>query len=101
MIGGWIELRNEELREFDTSLHIIIMKSRTVGWAGHAVCMERTAYRILVRNPERGSLSLVSTTIEDLLERKNSGSGLQKRDYGRKGSAALTMRKPSIRKSWH
>jgi hypothetical protein len=31
---------------------------------------------------ERGSLSLVSTT-EELLERKNSGFGLEKRDYGR------------------
>jgi hypothetical protein len=26
--------------------------------------------------------------------------GLENRDYGRKGSAALTMRHPSIRKSW-
>jgi hypothetical protein len=39
---------------------------------------------------ERGPLSLVST-IEELLERKSSGSGLENRDYGRKGSAALTM----------
>jgi hypothetical protein len=28
-------------------------------------------------------------------------SGLENRDYGRRGSAALTMRHPSIRKSWH
>jgi hypothetical protein len=27
--------------------------------------------------------------------------GLEKRDYGRRGSAALTTRHPSIRKSWH
>jgi hypothetical protein len=33
---------------------------------------------------EQGSLSLVST-IEDLLERKSSGSGLGNRDYGRSG----------------
>jgi hypothetical protein len=26
---------------------------------------------------------------------------LENRDYGRKGCAALTMRHPSIRKSWH
>jgi hypothetical protein len=32
---------------------------------------------------ERGSLSLVST-IEELLERKSSGSGLENRDYGRR-----------------
>jgi hypothetical protein len=33
--------------------------------------------------PERGSLSLVST-IEELLERKNSGSGLESGEYGRR-----------------
>jgi hypothetical protein len=49
---------------------------------------------------ERGPLSLVST-IEELLERKSSGSGLESRDYDRRGSAALTTRHPSIRKSWH
>jgi hypothetical protein len=32
---------------------------------------------------ERGPLSLVSTT-EELLERKSSGSDIEKRDYGRK-----------------
>jgi hypothetical protein len=44
-----------------------------------------------------GPLNLVSTT-EELLERKSSGSCLEIRDYGRRGSAALTMRHPSIRK---
>jgi hypothetical protein len=33
--------------------------------------------------PERGPLSLVSTT-EELLERKHRGFGLEKRDYGRR-----------------
>jgi hypothetical protein len=47
---------------------------------------------------ERGPLSLVSTT-EELLGRKSSGSGLEIRDYSRRGSAALTTRHPSIRKS--
>jgi hypothetical protein len=28
-------------------------------------------------------------------------SGLENRDYGRRGSAALTMQHPSLRKSWH
>jgi hypothetical protein len=46
---------------------------------------------------ERGPLSLVST-MEELLGRKNSGSGLENRDYGRRRSAALTTRHPSIRK---
>jgi hypothetical protein len=40
-------------------------------------------------------------TIEKLLKRKSSGSGLEIRDYGRRGSAALTTRHPSIRKSWY
>jgi hypothetical protein len=46
---------------------------------------------------ERGPLNLVSTT-EELLERKSSGSDAEKRDYGRRGSAALTTQHPSIRK---
>jgi hypothetical protein len=46
---------------------------------------------------ERGSLSLVSTTAE-LLERKNSGSGFENRDYSRRGSAALATRNPAIHK---
>jgi hypothetical protein len=49
---------------------------------------------------ERGPLSLVSTT-EELLDRKSSGSGLEHWDYGGRGSALLTTRHPSIRKSWH
>jgi hypothetical protein len=48
---------------------------------------------------ERGPPSLVST-IEELLERKSSGCGLENRDYGPRGFAALTMRHPSIRKRW-
>jgi hypothetical protein len=38
---------------------------------------------------ERGPLSLV-ITIEELLERKSTDSGLENRDYGRTGTAALT-----------
>jgi hypothetical protein len=49
---------------------------------------------------EWGPLILVST-IEELLERKSSGSGLENRDYSCRGSASLTTRHPSIRKSWH
>jgi hypothetical protein len=33
------------------------------------------------------------STIEELLGRKSSGSGVENRDYGRRGSAALT--------TWH
>jgi hypothetical protein len=49
---------------------------------------------------ERGPLSLVSIT-EELLERNNSSSDLENLDYGRRGSVALTMRHPSVRRSWH
>jgi hypothetical protein len=49
---------------------------------------------------ERGPLSLMST-IQELLERKSSGSGLENRDYGRRGSTALITRHPSIHKGWH
>jgi hypothetical protein len=44
---------------------------------------------------ERGPLSLVSTT-EELLGRKRSGSGLETREYGRRGSAVLTTRHLSL-----
>jgi hypothetical protein len=49
---------------------------------------------------ERGPVSLVSK-IEELLDRKSRGSGLEIRDYGRRGSTALSTRLPSILKSWH
>jgi hypothetical protein len=40
---------------------------------------------------EQGPLSLVST-VEELLGMKRSGFGLENRDYGRRGSDALTTR---------
>jgi hypothetical protein len=43
---------------------------------------------------ERSPLNLVST-IEQLLERKSSGSGLKNREYSRRGSAELTTLHPS------
>jgi hypothetical protein len=43
---------------------------------------------------ERDPLSLVSK-IEELLERKSSGSGLEISDYGHRVSATLTRRYPS------
>jgi hypothetical protein len=42
---------------------------------------------------KRGPLSLMST-IEELLGRKISGSSLENRKYGRKGSVVLTMQHP-------
>jgi hypothetical protein len=41
---------------------------------------------------KRGPLSLVST-IEELLERKSSGSGLKNRDYNRTDPKTLYIRK--------
>jgi hypothetical protein len=40
---------------------------------------------------ERGPLSLV-TTIDELLERKISDSGIENRDYDHRGSATLNTR---------
>jgi hypothetical protein len=40
---------------------------------------------------ERGPLSLVST-IEELLERKRSGFGLESREYGRRNPSQTTWR---------
>jgi hypothetical protein len=48
---------------------------------------------------ERGPPSLVTTT-EELLDRRSSGSGLENRDYDRRGFAALTTRHLSIHESW-
>jgi hypothetical protein len=49
---------------------------------------------------EQGPLSLVST-IEELLRRNGSGSGLENREYGHRGYCALSALHPSMRKSWH
>jgi hypothetical protein len=45
---------------------------------------------------ERGPLNLVSI-IEELLERKSSGSGLENGDYGHRGSAAITSPTSGVR----
>jgi hypothetical protein len=53
--GEGRKLRNEELRDLDSSPSIIrIIKSRRMRWAGHVARMEekRNAYRLLVRKPE-------------------------------------------------
>jgi hypothetical protein len=59
----------------------------------------RSQFFLEVVGLERGPLSLVST-IEELLGRKSSGSGLERREYGRR--IRHTERgAPSISKSWH
>jgi hypothetical protein len=65
--GSWLQIQRSE---FDSGLYQIFWE---VGL-------------------ERGPLSLVST-IEELLDRKSSGSGLKIREYGRRGSVTLT--------TWH
>jgi hypothetical protein len=39
--------------------------------------------------------------LRSYLKEKSSDSGLENGDYGRWGTAALTTRHPSIRRSWH
>jgi hypothetical protein len=60
-------------------------------------CEVRTEF-IYIMQKKVDSLCGVSTT-EELLGRKSIASGLENRDYGRRESAALTTRHPSIRKS--
>jgi hypothetical protein len=53
--GGWRKLHNEELHELYSSRSIIIIiKSRSMTWAGHVAQMgeKRNAYGILVGTPE-------------------------------------------------
>jgi hypothetical protein len=55
VMGGWRNLHNEELYNLYSSPRIIIMiKSRTISWAGNVARMaaKRTAYRIPVGKPE-------------------------------------------------
>jgi hypothetical protein len=55
VIGKWIKLHNEELRDLYSSPSIMrIIKLRRMRWAGHAARMgeKRNAYRLLVGKPE-------------------------------------------------
>jgi hypothetical protein len=55
LTGGCRKLHNEELHNLYSSPSIIrVIKSRRMGWAGHASRMgeRRNAYRILVGKPE-------------------------------------------------
>jgi hypothetical protein len=45
--------------------------------------------------------ALCECSSEELCASVPAKSGLENRDYGPKGSAALAMRHSSIRKSWH
>jgi hypothetical protein len=77
--------------------NVIFVKFRNVSWpplwsSGQSSCLpiqrpgfDSRCYQIFseIVGLERGTLSLAST-IEDLLERKSSGSDLENRDYGRR-----------------
>jgi hypothetical protein len=63
--------------------------------ANHPSCVQRSQVRLPVVGLERGSPSLVST-IEELLERNSSGSGLENREYGL-GIYRADRASPSIR----
>jgi hypothetical protein len=55
VIGGWMKLHNEELRDLYSSPSIIrIMKSKKIRWAVHVARMgkKRNAYSLLVGKPE-------------------------------------------------
>jgi hypothetical protein len=69
-----------------------------VYWLGFLVTDPEARVRFL--GQERDPLSLVSTT-EELLGRNSRGSGLEYREYGRRGYAALTTRHLFIREGWH
>jgi hypothetical protein len=61
--------------------------SRQGSWIEiHRSGLDSRHYQKKVVGLERGPLSLVSTT-EKLLGRKNSGSGLENRDYGRRDTS--------------
>jgi hypothetical protein len=91
-----VGLVSDRLCDLNVGLVVRVPGYRSRG-PGSIPCATR--FFLEVMGLERGPLSLVSTT-EKLLERK-SGSSIENRDYGRRGSAALTTRHPSICKSWY
>jgi hypothetical protein len=55
VIGEWKKLKDEELNDLYSSPNIVwVIKSRSLRYAGHVVCMgeRRGAYRVLVGSPE-------------------------------------------------
>jgi hypothetical protein len=84
----------------------VFMLYHLLGWPSSPIIQRRFGTTIsilvffMVIAVVRGPLSLVSAT-EKLLQRKSGGFCLENREYCRRESAALTMRHPSIRKSWH
>jgi hypothetical protein len=74
------------------------MEYRLLQWAGYVITVKvkRNNYRIFVSKLFKNGY-LEEDTIEELLERKSSGSGRENRDYGRDADHVA----PSILESWH
>jgi hypothetical protein len=68
------------------------MKYRLLRWAGYVIKakVKRNEYRIFVTKLFKNGY-LEEGTIEELLERKTSGSSLENRDYGRRASLSAKV----------
>jgi hypothetical protein len=77
-------LRHPCLINFHSILPISLTQRPPLWSSGQSSWLQIQSYQTLreVVGLKRGLLSLVST-IEELLERKSSGSGLENREYGR------------------
>jgi hypothetical protein len=78
--------------------HLCGLVARVPGYRFRGPGFDSGRYQIfwVVVGLEQGPLSIVST-IEELLERKSSGSGLEKWDYGRGDRPHLQRDIPFIR----
>jgi hypothetical protein len=75
---------------------------RVPGYKSRSTGFDSQRYQIFweVVGLERGPLRLVSI-IEELLERKSNGSGLESREYGRRNPSHWPCGTLPIHKSWH
>jgi hypothetical protein len=84
-----------EIKDVSRFMKILIDVWLPLWFSGQSSWLQIQMFRVRsfweVVDLERGQLILV-TTIDELLERKSSGSGLENRKYGWKGSVALTTR---------
>jgi hypothetical protein len=69
------------------------LKRNEISGRGGGICLGRSNSGIVGSNP--------TLCCSRVAVGRGPTAGLENRDYGRRGSAALTMRHPFIRKSWH